>query len=134
MEYKMDIDLKKVNVKKDKVDEQIFKIKQKFLQENNNISLEFIKHLKELDIGMENVDLKISLGFEDAALTGISVGVGASILGILLNGKDYKEVKYKVIPIYENRNILNINFQGIIGLNFRNIIYEIGKWRNVIKL
>ena len=118
----MDIDLKKVNVKKDKVNEQIDKLKNKFLEKDNNINLKFIKHLKELDIGLENVDFKIYLGLEDAAITGISVGIIASILGILLNGQNYKDVKYKINPIYENRNILNINFQGIIGLDFRNII------------
>ena len=125
----MDIDLKKVNLKKDKIDEQIDKLKNKFLKEDNNINLEFVKHLKELDIRLENVDSKILFGLEDAALTGILVGVVASVLGILLNSQKYKDVKYKINPVYENRNILNINFQGIIVLNFRNIINVLSNFK-----
>ena len=118
----MDVDLKKIDMKKDKIDEQIDKLKNKFLKDGEIINLKFVKNLKELNIGLENVDFKISLGVEDAALTGILVGTIASIIGILLNGQKYKDVKYLINPVYENRNILNIDFQGIIVLNFRNII------------
>ena len=68
--------------------------------------------------------LEIYVGLENSALTAIEFGAISGILGNILRNKikDIKKQKFKVIPIYENKNFLKIDFDGIFEFNIANII------------
>ena len=87
---------------------------------NKQISFkEFIKSLKNFKFEIQEADLKLELGTEDAAITAIIIGVVSSILGIIL-----KEQKFQIIPIYEDKNILNIKLNCIFRINLIHYIYK----------
>ena len=75
--------------------------------------------MKDLQIVIIKANLNISLGTEDAATTAISVGVLASILGIIL-----KKQKFEIMPIYQNKNILNIKLNCIFRIDLIHYIYK----------
>lgn len=79
----------------------------------------FIKSLKHFKVEIINTDLKVGLGTEDAAITAILVGSIASILGIIL-----RKQKFEVVPIYQNKNILNIKLNCIFRINLIHYIYK----------
>ena len=75
------------------------------------------------------MNLKIFLGVEDAAITAVLIGIVSGFVAILLGSKmnDLSKQKYFVEPVYNNKNILNIKFDGIIAINIRHIIIMIFK-------
>lgn len=83
------------------------------------LAISSIKSLKDLQIVIIKANLNISLGTEDAATTAISVGVLASILGIIL-----KKQKFEIMPIYQNKNILNIKLNCIFRIDLIHYIYK----------
>jgi len=87
---------------------------------NNQVLLkDLIVSLKNFEFETKKADLKVEVGTEDAALTAILVGTISSILGFLL-----KRQKLKILPIYENKNILNIKLDGIFRVNLIHYIYK----------
>ena len=64
-----------------------------------NFKINYIELVKNIDIDVEQIDLYIQLGTQDAASTAILVGTIAALLGIIL-----KKPKYQVIPDYLNKN------------------------------
>jgi len=87
---------------------------------NNQVLLkDLIVSLKNFEFETKKADLKVEVGTEDAALTAILVGTISSILGFLL-----KRQKLKILPIYENINILNIKLDGIFRVNLIHYIYK----------
>ena len=118
----MDRNLTKLDFYNKKIDKEIEKVKKSIFSKENKISLNIGKSIERLGLEFEKGELNIILGLEDAALTGISVGILAIVLGNIFSKEQYRNVKYKINPIYENRNFLNIRFKGIIVFNLRNII------------
>ena len=100
------------------------KFETKLKEDKNKINLEILKNLKEVNVEFEKIDLKIWIGLEDAAATAISVGILWTVLGILFRNKIKRpdQQKYEINPIYQGKNILNIEFNGIFILNMWNII------------
>lgn len=114
------INLKKLKTKKlnlGAVIERAKKLEQKGNKQKWLISL--IKSLKDLKIEIKEADVKIELGTEDAALTAITVGLIASLLGIILKGQ-----KFEIIPLYQDKNIINIKLNCIFRLNLMHYIYK----------
>ena len=105
------------------------KFETKLKEDKNKINLEILKNLKEVNVEFEKIDLKIWIGLEDAAATAISVGILWTVLGILFRNKIKRpdKQKYEINPIYQGKNILNIEFNGIFILNMWNIINIIFK-------
>ena len=70
------------------------------------------------------MNLKIIVGTEDAAITAIAVGIISSLISIFFHNKifDINKQKYEVLPIYENKSILKIEFDGIFTFKIANII------------
>lgn len=96
--------------------------KAKKLEEKTNkqASLkELIKSIKDFKFETKKVDLNVEIGTEDAALTAISVGIISSVLGIIL-----KKQKFKVLPLYQDKNILNIKLNGIFRVDLIHYIYK----------
>ena len=80
---------------------------------------DLIVSLKHLDFETKKIDLNVELGTEDAALSAVLVGVIASFLGIILKGQ-----KFKIMPIYQDKNILKIKLDGIFRVNLIHYIYK----------
>lgn len=83
-----------------------------------------IQMLKNLQIETKQLDLKIELGTEDAAISAILVGIISSIFGIILKNQISKEQRFEVIPLYKNQNILNLKLDGIFRINLIHYIYK----------
>ena len=114
------INLKKIKNKKMNLGTVLEKA-QKLEGKNNKqeMAIELIKGLKDFDFEIVKADLKVTVGFQDAALTAISVGIIASTLGIIL-----KKQKFEILPVYQNKNILNIKLNGIFRVNLIHYIYK----------
>ena len=119
-----EINLKKIDFKDEKVKNKI----EKHLGEKK-IYLDTIKLLKNNDYIVEKLNLNINVGTDDPAITAISVGIIYTVISIFLNKKvkDLSEIKYEIKPIYNNKNMLDIELNCIITLKFENII-------NIIRL
>jgi len=97
-----------------------------------------IKAFKSLNINIENINLKIEMGTENAALTAIIVPVISTVLSIILSRKIKREQnqKFEIKPIYINQNLINIMFSGIFEIkmiHIINIIYILNKKEGVGK-
>ena len=113
------IDLKKIDFKN-------VKFKDNFKNFRETIfSKRILETAKENKIEIEKMNLNIGIGVEDAAITAIIVGIISGIIGILLKNriKNQDMQMYNVYPLYQNKNILKIYFEGIISWNMSNIIY-----------
>lgn len=111
----------KLSITKDKLErkelkEQINKIKSKLKKDKNNFDIKFIDVIKKINI--EKANLVLYLGTENATFTAVTLGIISAILGIILNEKSI----FKIVPIYQDRNILNLQFDGIFVLNKIHII------------
>lgn len=115
-----EVDLKKVKAKKINLGTVLERAKK--LEENGDKSkwiIGLIKSLKNFKIEIKEVDLKAEIGTEDAAATAILVGLTSSILGIIL-----KRQKFEILPIYQDKNVLNVKLNCIFRLNLIHYIYK----------
>ena len=117
------LDLKKIN-SNSKIKNRFNDFQNSLKKDLPNKNFEFLKIIKMINIGIENLDLKILLGTQDASTTAILVGIVSSILSFILKEKinNLNKQKYIVNPIYDNKNIFKIELSGIFTLNFTNII------------
>lgn len=113
------INIKKIKSKKINLGTVLEKAK-KFEEKTNRHTLlgKIVKSLKSFKFEIKRVDLKLELGTEDAALTALLVGTVATILGIIL-----KKQKFEILPIYQDKNILNIKLDCIFRINLIHYIY-----------
>ena len=98
--------------------------------QNKDIDIKFFKDrdvkinykdlIQKLDIYFDKLDLNIKIGTEDAALTAILTGIISAGLGIII-----KKPKYKVIPIYSNKNFLNIKLDCIFSVHLMQYIFKL---------
>ena len=82
---------------------------------------------------IQKLNLQIYLGLEDAGANAITVGLLSSFMAIIIGllyeknvfEVDNKEnqINWKILPIYNNKNLLNINLDCIISFNLMHIIY-----------
>ena len=121
-----EINLKKINLNNEKFKN---KIQSQIKQEKFNINA--INFFKNNNYILEKMNLKIIVGTEDAAITAIAVGIISSLISIFFHNKifDINKQKYEVLPIYENKSILKIEFDGIFTFKIANII-GIAKYLN----
>ena len=73
-----------------------------------NFKINYIELVKNIDIDVEQIDLYIQLGTQDA------------LLGIIL-----KKPKYQVIPDYLNKNFLKIKLNCIFSIYLMQYIYKL---------
>lgn len=130
--FKLNITPKKI--KRKKIQKKINKLKAKIKKNKSNFDIKKLKELKNLKPELKKLNLRLSLGLEDSAQTAICTGTISSIIAILLgivstiqdNLKE-TQVNWKIIPIYQNKNLLNIDFNCIINIKLIHIIYTIYK-------
>lgn len=117
------IDLTKTKTEKLKIRNSIDKLEQKIVNNKNKFDTKVFRIFKYLKIN--NLNLKIKLGTEDASVTAILIGVISTFIAIVL--KNYMKRKYnnhwEIIPVYQNRNLLKINLNCIFSIKLIDIIY-----------
>lgn len=90
--------------------------------ESKDIEIQAIDALKNIDVDIEQIDLSIQIGIQDAAVTAIFAGMIWTILGIVI-----KKQGYEVVPIYSNKNLLKIKLRGIFSIYLMQYIYKLIK-------
>ena len=110
-----EIDLKKVDLKNEKLKNQL---------KGTKFNLDMIEFLKNVKYIVEKLNLKCNIGFENAAMTAVTVGIIYIIIPNILKRRiqNTENIEYKIKPLYNYRNILNIELDSIISIKMRNII------------
>ena len=110
-----EIDLKKVDLKNEKLKNQL---------KGTKFNLDMIEFLKNVKYIVEKLNFKCNIGFENAAMTAVTVGIIYIIIPNLLKHRiqNTENIEYKIKPLYNYRNILNIELDSIISIKMRNII------------
>ena len=130
------LDITKYKMEKRVIKKNIEKLKRKFEKDKNNFDMKQISKLKKMNIKIQKINLKVFLGTEDAAQNAIIVGTISSIIAIIMGllsekkilatgeGKE-NQINWKIIPLYQNRNLLNIDLNCIISFKLIHIINAI---------
>lgn len=92
----------------------------------NDIKIDYLELFRSTNIEIVEFDLKANIGTEDAGLTALVVGLVSAILGIII-----KKPNFQINPVYLNKNLLEIKFNGIFNVNLIHYIYKLLK--NTIK-
>ena len=109
--------------------EKIKKINKEVLQNTNKIDKKVIKHA---NIQYKKINLKIEIGTENACLTSFLIPAISTVIAIWLRKKiqDNKNQTFIIQPIYQDKNLVNIQFSGIFEIkmiHIINIIYILNK-------
>ena len=111
-----------------------------FKKLEKNFKLEYLKYVSKIKPKISYMELNIDIDTENAVLTSFLVVFISSLISIILPtlAKKYKKdnYKYKVVPLYINKNIYEIKFNCIIEVkmvHIINIIYIFLKKRRVDK-
>lgn len=112
---------------KEKINEQeLFKI-----TETYNIKRDVKEIIKNIKINVENLNLELQLGTENAMLTAFIIPIMSTVISLILaynqNTKRSRNVKHDFLvqPIYQNKNQLNFQLTGIFTIKMIHIINTI---------
>lgn len=111
-----------------KIKEKIKQQKTKIIENKANIDKELITSLKNIQTEIKEINLKILIGTEDASLTAFTIPVISTVIAMLLNKqiRKYNEKqKFLVAPVYMDKNLINVEFSGIIQIKMIHIINTI---------
>lgn len=89
---------------------------------------EVIEAIKNFKMELKQMDLKIFLGTENSAITAIIIPIISTFLALFLSKKISKindKQIFSVMPIYNNENLINIQFSGIFEIKMIHIINTI---------
>ncbi len=119
-------DITKIKNKKGGIRKVLTNLSNKKINLRSSNLIEIIKGIKNLKIQLKQIDLYLEIGTEDAALTAILIGIISTILGILIKPDQIKRKsnKFKICPIYKDKNILNMQINCIIRFNLIHYIYK----------
>ena len=117
-----------------KMNEKIKKLEKDIWDNRNKIDVNFVETMKAVSKGIhiEDLNVKTTVGTENAFLTAILVAIFSSIFSIGISRLSVKEdkVKYKIEPIYMCQNFIKIAISGIFQIkviHIINIIYVFNK-------
>ncbi len=100
----------------------------KIFENRKNIDKEIISTIKNIKLEVDEMNLKIEVGTENASMTAFIIPIISTILAIFLSKKvkkyNNKQI-FSVIPKYINKNLINIEFSGIFQLKMIHIINTI---------
>lgn len=118
----------KLKIRRQKIEEIekskiIKKLETKYLKDKKE-SQGIIKTMKELKVEIKKIEMHIEIGTEDAALTAITVGIVASIVGIMLRNEVTENDKFEIQPIYMQKNLINLKLDCIIRIDLIHYIYK----------
>lgn len=122
------LDITKNKLEKEKIHKNIYKMEKQMIKNINSFDIKILKNLKYLQIKLKKLNLNIDIGLEDAATNAICVGTVSAIIAIILQKfttKENNQYFWKITPIYQNRNLLNVKLDCIFSLKLIHIIYTI---------
>lgn len=101
------------------------KIEQRVIKKSDDFKSGLSRLLKLIKLSkVENLNLDIKIGLEDAAINAILIGVISTIVPIILrNNADRSKTFWNVNPVY-NQNSLKINLDTTISLKLLNILFN----------
>ena len=111
-----------------KLQEKIKQQKTKIIENKANVDKELIKSLKNIKPEIKEINLKISIGTENAALTAFTIPVISTFIAIFLSKqiKKYNDKQvFLVEPVYLDKNLLNIEISSIFQIKMIHIINTI---------
>ena len=119
-------------IRKWNMKEKMKKINTEVLQNANKIDKKIIEAIKHANIQYKKINLKIEIGTQNACLTSFLIPAISTVIAIWLRQKmqDNKNQTFIVQPIYQNKNLVNIQFSGIFEIkmiHIINIIYILNK-------
>ena len=123
--FNIKINNKKINkiLKNQKVKEKIKEQQTKIIENKANINKELITSLKNIRTEIKEINLKISIGTENASLTAFVIPVISTLLAIILSKQINKS--FLVTPVYIDQNLINIEGSGIFEIKMIHIINTI---------
>ncbi len=132
------INITKTKLERLKLKQKIENIDLKIMQNKNGFDKNILKALKELNLQIKNINLKIEIGTESASLTSIIIPTISTIIAIFLRNKieKYENQTFIVNPVYINQNIVKVLLSGIFEIkmiHIINIIYILNKKEGVDK-
>lgn len=98
---------------------KLFKETQDFAQDILDKRKEILKIIKE--INLEKINFYILLGTENPCITAYSVAIISSAIAIILARMNVK-TKYKIEPVYIDRNYIYLSINCIISIKLAHII------------
>lgn len=118
------IKLNKNTIRKFKLKEKFIDFDIKIWEERKKIDKDFFKIIKKLKFYIKQLNLKIDIGTENAALTSIIVPAISSVISLVLRNKikTNEEQFFIIQPIYKNQNYLNVELSGIFEIKMNHII------------
>lgn len=118
---KFEINEKSIKKLKDneKIKQKIKKQQQEIKNYINKESFKYLKELRKIRFNIKDIDLKINIGTEDAALTSVIIPTISTILAFFLRKRITKFTNqiFSVQPIYINENMVNISLNLLFELN-----------------
>lgn len=115
-------------IKNEKIRSNIQKQKDKIIKNRKDINRESLKTLENIKIEIDEMNLKITIGTENASLTAFIIPIISTILAMFLSKKvnkyNNKQI-FSITPIYINQNLINIEFSGIFQIKVIHIINTI---------
>ena len=120
-------DITKLKMERLKLKKSFYQLEQKMIKNTNQWDIKALKALKNLHVELKKIKLKVYLGLEDAGSSAICVGILSTLVANLLRNVIPKNEEnfWQIIPIYQNRNLLNINLDCIFRLKLIHIINTI---------
>lgn len=115
-------------IKNEKIKRTIKRQEMKIIQNRKDIDKDIINAIKNIKIPIEEMNLKIFLGTENATITAFIIPIISTFIAIFLSRKvekcNNKQV-FLITPIYTNQNLINIEFSGIFQIKMFHIINTI---------
>lgn len=126
----INIDEKSDNILKRRIP-FIDKFKNSFILKIRQRKLKFDLNLSKLDMKLEKLKFYSVIGTSNIIATVYLVSIISTIISffIMKYSKKYSKEKYEftVLPIYQNKNVINLEFEGIFSSKMIHILYVIYK-------
>ena len=107
-----------------KINSKIKNINLGMIMKKEKVNTDVIKIIIKDMIEIVKIKLNIQIGTKDAGVTAVLVGIVSSIISIVFRMKieNIKDQYFKIRPIYNNENVLNIGIDGIFTIKLIHII------------
>lgn len=114
----------------EKIRKTINEQKTKIIENRKDIDIEAIKEIKNIKVEIDEMNLQILIGTENASITAFIIPVISTILAIFLSKsiEKYNDKQlFCVTPLFIDQNLINIDFSGIFQIKMIHIINTICK-------
>ena len=101
-----------------------------------DLKISDIKEFIEIKPKVTHLNLKLNVGADDVIITGYIIAIISSLIGIILphitRKKDIKNIKYKIKPVYNMKNVYHLKLTTTLEIKVFKILssaYKIHKSR-----